>query len=104
MKMDDNTINIAAAYIDWVDGKEVIVDILEMDSVGGGAAQKRDFQVFIRPGYRRRAGRRHRPHHISKVSPVQSICLLAGSTAPGVSASEDCTARIEPLPTRLAGS
>ncbi|WP_238340240.1 hypothetical protein [Pseudomonas sp. SWRI18] len=44
-KMDDNTINIAAAYIDWVDDKEVIVDILEMNSVGG-SAQKRDFNLM----------------------------------------------------------
>ncbi|WP_235202530.1 hypothetical protein N027_21660 [Pseudomonas syringae USA007] len=44
-KMDDNTINIAAAYIDWVDGKEVIVDILEMDSVGG--APKKEIFKYL---------------------------------------------------------
>ena len=44
-KMADNTINIAAAYIDWVDGKEVIVDILEMDSVGG--APKKDIFKYL---------------------------------------------------------
>jgi hypothetical protein len=98
-KMEDNTINIAAAYIDWIDDKEVIVDILEMDSVGGAP---RDFQLFIRPGYRRRASRRNRPHHMSKVSPVQPICLLAGSAAQGIRAGEDRTSRLEPLPARPA--
>lgn len=44
-KMDDNTINIAAAYIDWIDGKEVIVDILEMDSVGG--APKKEIFKYL---------------------------------------------------------
>jgi len=44
-KMDDNTVNIAAAYIDWVDGKEVIVDILEMDSVGG--APKKEIFKYL---------------------------------------------------------
>ena len=44
-KMEDNTINIAAAYIDWVDGKEVIVDILEMDSVGG--APKKEIFKYL---------------------------------------------------------
>lgn len=44
-KMDDNTINIAAAYIDWIDGKEVIVDILEMDSVGG--APKKEILKYL---------------------------------------------------------
>lgn len=33
--MDDMPVNIAVAYIDWVDGKEVVVDILEMGGVGG---------------------------------------------------------------------
>lgn len=28
--MDDMPVNIAVAYIDWVDGREVVVDILEM--------------------------------------------------------------------------
>jgi len=44
-KMEDNTINIAAAYIDWDDGKEVIVDILEMDSVGG--APKKEIFKYL---------------------------------------------------------
>lgn len=44
-RMEDNTINIAAAYIDWVDGKEVIVDILEMDSVGG--APKKEIFKYL---------------------------------------------------------
>jgi len=99
-KMEDNTINIAAACIHWIDDKEVIVDILEMDSVG--ARQKRDFQVFIRPGYRRHASRGHRPHHMPKVSPVQPICLLAGSPAQGIRAGEDRNSRLEPLSARPA--
>ncbi|UUQ63035.1 hypothetical protein NLK61_17260 [Pseudomonas fuscovaginae UPB0736] len=44
-RMDDNTINIAAAYIDWIDGKEIIVDILEMDSVGG--APKKEIFKYL---------------------------------------------------------
>jgi hypothetical protein len=44
-KMEDNTINIAAAYIEWIDGKEVIVDILEMDSVGG--ASKKEILKYL---------------------------------------------------------
>lgn len=44
-KLDDNTINIAAAYIDWIDGKEVIVDILEMNSVGG--APKKEIFKYL---------------------------------------------------------
>lgn len=44
-RMEDNTINIAAAYIDWVDGQEVIVDILEMDSVGG--APKKEIFKYL---------------------------------------------------------
>lgn len=44
-KMEDNTIDIAAAYIDWIDGKEVIVDILEMDSVGD-APKKETFKYL----------------------------------------------------------
>lgn len=43
--IDDNTVNIAAAYIDWVDGTEVIVDILELDSVGG-APKKEIFRYL----------------------------------------------------------
>lgn len=43
--IDDNTVNIAAAYIDWVDGKEIIVDILELDSVGG-APKKEIFRYL----------------------------------------------------------
>ncbi|NHW99955.1 hypothetical protein [Pseudomonas koreensis] len=44
-KMEDNTINIAAAYIHWIDDKEVIVDILEMDSVGG--APKKEIFKYL---------------------------------------------------------
>lgn len=33
--MDDVPVNIAIACIDWVDGKEVVVDILDMGGVGG---------------------------------------------------------------------
>lgn len=44
-KMEDNTINIAAAYIDWIDDKEVIVDILEMDGVGG--APKKEIFKYL---------------------------------------------------------
>lgn len=44
-RMDDNTINLAAAYIDWIDGQEVIIDILEMDSVGG--APKKEIFKYL---------------------------------------------------------